>query len=90
MRLRDPVHRGFHLAPIGRVAAATHRIIGAMNLDDLAGRIFHHALRGHEVGVAQAHFLAWREAVILRRRNFAKIVLLNINLAREWNLARPG
>ena len=56
----------------------------------LPRRVFHHALRGDEVGVAQAHFLARREAVVLGRRNFAEVVLLDVDLAREGHLARAG
>ena len=87
---RDPVHGGLDLAAVGRVAAAAGRIVGAVHLDDVAGRVFHHALRGDEVGVAQADFLAGREAVVLGRRNFAEVVLLDVELAREGHLARAG
>ena len=90
VRRRNPVHGGLHLAAVGRVAAAAGWIVGAVHLDEIAGRVFHHAVRGDEVGVAQADFLAGRQAVILRRRNFAEVVLLDIDLAREGNLARAG
>ncbi len=56
----------------------------------LPSAVFHDALGGDEVGVAQADFLAGREAVVLGRRNFAEVVLLDINLAREGHLARAG
>ena len=90
MRGRNPVHGGLNLAAVGRIAAAAGWIVGAVDLDEIAFRVFHHAVRGDEVGVAQAHFLAGRKAVILRRRNFAEVVLLDVDLAREGNLARSG
>src|ERR1035441_1185009 len=36
----DPVHGGLDLAAVGRVAAAAGWIVGAMHLDNLAGRVF--------------------------------------------------
>ena len=84
------MHRRFHLAAIGRVAASAGRIIGAMDFNHVARCILHHALRGDEVGIAQAHFFARRKAVVLGRRNFAEVVLLDVDLAREWHLARSG
>ena len=61
-----------------------------MHLGHVARCVFHDALRGDEVGVAQANFFARREAIVLGRRNLAEIVVLNIKLAREWHLARAG
>ena len=90
---RDPVHGGLDLAAVGRVAAAAGRIVGAVHLDDVAGRVFHHALGGDEVGVAQAHLLAGREAVVLGRRNLAEVVLLDINRSLEkgtWRVPAGG
>ena len=61
-----------------------------MDFDDVAVGVFHHALGGDEVGVAQADFLAGREAVVLGRRNFAEVVLLDVDFAGEGHLARAG
>ena len=61
-----------------------------MHLDDVAGGVFHHAVRGDEIGVAQADLFARRQAIILRRRHLAEIILLDVNLARERHLTRPG
>ena len=52
--------------------------------------VLYHAVCGDEVGVAEAHFLARREAVILGRRHFAEVVLLNVDFARERHLAKSG
>src|SRR5208283_1393177 len=87
---RNPVHGGLDLAAIGRVAAAARGIVGAVHLYDIAGRVFHHALGGDEVGVAQAYFFAWGQAVVLWRRNLAEVVLLDVDFARKRHLAGPG
>ena len=59
VRRRHPVQRRLDLAPVGRiVAAAGRRIVGAAQLDHLAGRILHRLAAGDEIGVAQPHFLA--------------------------------
>ena len=84
------MHGGLDLAAVGRVAAAAGGVVGAVDLDDVAGGVFHDALRGDEVGVAQAHFLAGREAVVLGRRDFAEVVLLDVEFAGEGHLARAG
>ena len=87
---RDPVHGRLDLAAVGGVAAAAGGIVGAVDFDDVAGCVFHDALGGDEVGVAQADFLAGRQAVVLGRRNFAEVVLLDVDLAREGHLAGAG
>src|SRR3954452_15832073 len=80
-----------HLATVRRsVAAVRCRIVRAMHFDNLALFVFHYAVRSDEVAVAQAHFASRREAEIFWRRHFAEIVLLDIQLAREWNLPRTG
>ena len=56
----------------------------------LPAAVFHHAVGGDEVGVAQAHFFAGGEAVVLGRRNLAEVVLLDVDLAGEGHLAGPG
>ncbi len=69
-----------HLAPIGGIAAAGLRIVGAVDFFDFAGlgvldEI--HAL--DDVAIAQAHFAPWRQAEILGRRHLAEIVLVDVN-----------
>src|ERR1035438_9536011 len=49
---RNPVHGGLDLAAVGRVAPAAGGIVSTVHLDDVAGRVFHHAPSGDEVGVA--------------------------------------
>ena len=85
---RHPVDGGLHLAPVGRVAAAGGGIVGGPHLDDLTGRrIFDHAGAGDEVGVAQPHLHPWAQAVVLGRRHFAEVVLLDVDDTRERHLA---
>ena len=80
----------FHFAAIGRVAAAARRIISAVNFDHVARASLITLVGGDEVGVAQANFFARRQAIVLGRRNFAEVVLLNVDLAREGNLTGAG
>ena len=47
-------------------------------------------LRSDEIRIAQADFLAGREAVVLGRRNLAEIILLDVDFAGEGHLARSG
>ena len=44
---------GFHLAPVRRIPAAGRRIVGAVDLDDLAVFVLHDAGTGDEIAVAQ-------------------------------------
>ena len=86
---RNPVDRPLHLAAVGRVAAARGRIVGAVHFDHLARlRVFHHARAADEIGIAQPHFLAGGQAMVFLRRDFAEVVLLDLQLAREGDLAR--
>ena len=87
---RDPVDGGFHPAAIGRVAAARGRVIGAVHFHHFAVLVLHHAGAGDEIGVAQAHFAAGREAEILLGRIFAEIVLLDVEDFGKRHLARAG
>ncbi len=78
------------LRPSGELPPRLNWIVGAVHLDDVAVLVLHNALRGDEVGVAQTDLLAGREAVVLGRRNFAEVVLLDVDLAGEGHLACPG
>src|SRR5579872_3163071 len=78
-----------HLAAVRRITAAGCRIVGAMELDDLAVGVLYNAGTRDEVGVAQSNFAAGREPEILLRRIFAEIVLFDVEHARERNLACP-
>src|SRR6202051_5239757 len=69
---------GFHLSPIWGVASSGGGVVGAMHFDHLSFVVLHHIPGGNEISVAQAYFAPWREAVILFRRIFAEIVLLNV------------
>src|SRR5579871_4586227 len=88
MRGGEPVDGGLHFPAVGRVTAARSRVIRAVNLRDVARvRILHHTRTGDEVAVAQTHFLAGREPVILLWRYLAEIVLLDVEYPREGHFA---
>src|SRR5690348_5180708 len=87
---REPVQRRLRPAPVGGVAAARLRIVGAAELDDLAARVLDHVGAGHEVGVAQTHFAAGGEAEELAWRVLHEVVAFDPELAREGHLACPG
>src|SRR5438445_5278812 len=76
-----------HLAPVRRIATTRRRIVRAMNFDDLAFIVLHQARARNEVAVAQPNLASWRETEIFRRRHFTEVILLDVEHAREWNLA---
>ena len=82
--------RPLHLAAVGRVAAARGRVVGAAELDHVAGRVLHDADALDEVGVAEPHLAARGEAEEVLRRVLAEVVLLDVEHLRERHLPRPG
>src|SRR5262249_26165229 len=78
-----PVQRRLHLAPVGGVAAAGLRIVGAPELDHLAGGVLHDLPAGDEIRVAQPNLLARREPEEALRRHLREILALDIELAAE-------
>ena len=88
---RHPVKRRLHLAAVGRrVAAAGLGIVGAAERGDGPVGILIDADATDEVGVAETHFVARRQAEELLRRVFHEVVALDPNLAAEGNRARTG
>ena len=80
---------GLGAPAVGRVAAAGRGVVGAAELDDLArGRILDDLGAGDEVGVAEPDLAARGEAEELLGRVLQKIVALDVELARERDLAR--
>src|SRR5262245_24303218 len=77
VRRRDPVERGFHLAAVGRVAAARGGIVRAAQLDDRAGGILYHSRARDEVRAAQPHLAPRAQAEELLRRILAEVVALD-------------
>ena len=67
---RNPMQRRLNFPPIGgRVAAARFWIVGAAQFDDGAIGVLHDITAGDEIGIAQPHLFAGRQAVeFLRRR----------------------
>ena len=61
-----------------------------MNFDDFAFLVLDHARAGHKVAVAEADLATRRQTKILGRRNFAEVVLLDVEHARERDLAASG
>jgi len=84
---RDPVNGCPDLAAIRRIAALACRIIGAAQLGDFAGAVLHHFATRDEIGIAQAHFAAGRHPEEFLFRNFHEVFLLDVKLAREFDLA---
>ena len=87
---REPVQSRLGPTPVGRVAAARLRIVGAAELDDLAACVLDNVGAGHEVGVAETHLAARGEAKELPRRVLHEIVTLDPELAREGHLGVPA
>jgi len=78
---RDPVQGGLDLAAVRGIAAFGGRIVGAAQFHNLAaGRISNHLLAGDEIGVAQAHLAARRQAEEFLGRVLQKIILLDVDL----------
>ena len=88
LRGRQPVHGGLDLASVGRVAALGRGIVGAAQFDHFARVILDDAGAFDEIGVAQPHLVARRQAEELLRRVLHEIVALDIELAAERNLSR--
>ena len=87
---RDPMDRAAHLASVGRVAALGRPIVGAAQLDNLAGIVLHRLAAGDEIGVAQPHLAARRQAIEVLRRVLHKIVALDVELPAERDLPRAS
>ncbi len=81
--------RPLHLAAIGGAAAARRRIVGAAQLDDLAGGVLHDLFALHDVAPAQADFAAGGEAEELLRRILEEVVALDPELAPEEDRTGP-
>ena len=90
MRGRDPVHRRLHLPSIRRVSAACCRVVGAAQLDDLAGGVLDDLVARDEVRAAQAHLPARRQPEEFLGRVFPEVVTFDIQLARKRHLAVAG
>ena len=84
------MHRGLHLAAVGRIASSRRRVVGAPQLDDVPCGILHDFGAGDEVRATQAHFPSRREPEELLRRHLAEIVLLDVQDSREGHLAGAG
>ena len=82
------MQRRLHLAAVGRIAAARGRIVGAAQLDDLAGGILDDLRAGDEVGAAQPHLAPGREPEELLRRVLHEVVALDVEHARERHRPR--
>lgn len=70
---------GLDLAAIGGVAAAGGGVVGAVDFDDFTGFVFDDGLAGDEVGVAEADFGAGGETIVLLGRDFAEIVVVDVD-----------
>ena len=77
------MQRRLDLAAIRRIAAPGRRIVGAAQLDDLAGGVLDHLGAGDEIGVTKADLAAWSQAEELLRRIFHEVVALDEDFAAE-------
>ena len=84
------MHRGLGRAAVRRAPAAALRVVGAAQLDDLAGTVLDHFLAGDEVGRAQADLAAGREPEELLRRVLHEVFALDEELPRKRDLPRTG
>src|SRR5215472_818086 len=81
---------GFNLPAIGSIAPASRRIVGAVDLNQVAARVLHHVGTGHEIAVTQPDFAAWRETKVTLGRGFAKIILLDVEHSGKRYRASAG
>ena len=82
----DPVDGAFHLASVGGVAATGGGVVGAVDAGNVALGVLLNACAGYEVGIAQTHLGARREAEILLGRILHKVVTLYVEFAAEGHL----
>jgi glutaminyl-tRNA synthetase len=57
VRRRNPVDGRFHLAAVGRIAAARSRIVGASHFHHFAGRVLHYARAFDKIAIPKTHFV---------------------------------
>ncbi len=76
----------FHLPPVGSVAAARGRIVGAMNLDYVSAGILDDTRASDQVPITQPDLAVGRQPEILLGRVLAKIVVLDVQHTGEGNL----
>ena len=79
-----------HFSPVGSVAAASLRVVGAVEFDDFAALVPNHVHTGDKVAITEPDFPSGSEAVILLWRILHKVAALDIKFAREGNLSRSG
>ena len=81
-----PVECGLNLSTIRCIAPACVRIVCAVQLGYITLRIFYVVVAADEIGIAQPDFPARGQAEKLFGRFFHKIILLDVQLARERDL----
>src|SRR5262249_16241145 len=88
MRRRDPVNSTLDLASIRCPSTPCGGVVGTAEFHHLAcSLILHHPSTGNVIRIAQTHLAARGEAKELPRRVFTKIVVFNVEHARERHLA---
>src|SRR5438128_8913193 len=86
---RNPVDRSFDLAAVRSITAAGRWVVGAVQLDDRSAlRVLHYTYTLDEIRIAQANFPGRRQAEEVLRRVFAKVILLDVEDARERHCPR--
>ena len=79
--------RALDLATVRGGTATRCGIVAAADLHHVARIVLYHVGAGDEVGVAQPHFAPWRQTEVLLRRILEEVALLDVEHAREGNLA---
>ena len=82
------MNRPLNFAPVRALTAARFRVVIAVNLDDVPVRVLDAVFARNVVSVTQTHFFARRQAEILLRRVFHKVVALDVKRFRERDFAR--
>src|SRR5215472_4081966 len=86
----NPMDGGLHFTAIRSVATSGLRIVRAVHFRDRARCVLRYVCALDEVPATQANLASWCEAEELFRRIFAEVVLLDVQLAREDDVASSG
>ena len=86
MLCRHPMDNALHTATITRRAFARHRVVRAAQLNNIALLVLDNLIALDKVRVAQAHLVTRRKAEVFLWRILHKVVTLDVDNLREWNL----
>ena len=87
MRRAHPVDHAFDLAAVSRIFTQGVGIVGAEDSGDIAFGIFLHAFRFDDVGVAQTHFFAQHQTLVLLVGFFTEVRAVDPDFRAERHFA---